>query len=244
MIKRDTVFWIVVSVVAIGALSMSAATIETTLSTDPADVINPDYDTVPIGQDTAETIRQEMESTEWDGESTEDTRTAPVPQTDAASGGERPLNGRSTTSDRSLLDRLLDILVYVLMAVAGVTIAVAAIYRRNQLLELLTYAILPPESTAGGTVDSDRWPRSPPSNSVERTWAAMIHSLDPEHPEIMTPQEFAATAVEAGLDETAVARLTETFEEITYGGQAVTATRERIANECRDQLGLGRTDDE
>ena len=222
---------------------MSAATIETTLSTDPADVINPDYDTIPIGQDTAETIRQEMESTEWDGEST-DTRTEPVPQTDAGAGGESPLNGRSTTPDRSLLDRLLDILVYVLMAVAGTAIAVAAIYRRNRLLKLLTYAILPPESTAGGAVDSDRWPRSPPSNPVERAWAAMIRSLDPEHPEIMTPQEFAAMAVEAGLDETAVARLTETFEEITYGGQAVTTTRERIANECRDQLGLGGAKDE
>lgn len=239
--SRDIGVWIVVSLVAIAALTMSAATIESTLSTDPEDMINPDYDTVPIGQDTAETIRQEMESSGDDDLTDDRTASDPEPQ---PGGGDDRLSEGSTTPKQSLLDRLLNALMYLLAALAGVTIAAVAVSRRDRLLRMLTYAILPPETMDDRSENSDRWPGTIPSDPIGLTWLALVGAVNPERPESMTPREFAAAAIDAGFDEQVVARLTEAFEEITYGGQPITTNHERLAIEVREQLGLNGDTDE
>lgn len=236
MMNRGIGVWVVVSVVAISALTMSAATIETTLTTDPADMINPDYDTVPIGQDTAETIRQELESSA-DGEPMSESQTTSEPEPQP-SGQEDQMGDGSTTPEPSLLDRLLDVLMYLLAAVAGVTIAAAAVSRRDRLLATLTDLLIPPELISDGTEAGSAWPRTRPSNSIEETWVTLVRTLNITRPESMTPRECEAIAIESGFDEQAVTRLTGLFEEVAYGGRAVSADQTKIAIKLRDQLGL------
>ncbi|QLH77298.1 DUF4129 domain-containing protein [Halosimplex rubrum] len=68
-------------------------------------------------------------------------------------------------------------------------------------------------------------------NEVYRAWAAMTDHLAVDRPESSTPAEFATAATDAGMDPADVARLTEVFEEVRYGGEEPTAERERAAVE-------------
>lgn len=66
-------------------------------------------------------------------------------------------------------------------------------------------------------------------NEVYRAWREMTTHLDVDRPRSSTPAEFAAAAVEAGIDREDVRELTALFEEVRYGGEAVTDDRERRA---------------
>ena len=66
-------------------------------------------------------------------------------------------------------------------------------------------------------------------NEVYRAWREMTTHLDVDQPRSSTPAEFAAAAVEAGIDREDVTELTALFEEVRYGGEAVTDDRERRA---------------
>jgi hypothetical protein len=59
-------------------------------------------------------------------------------------------------------------------------------------------------------------------NEVYRAWAEMTAFLTVEHPESSTPGEFAAAAVDAGMD---------LFTAVRYGDEPVTEDRERAAVE-------------
>jgi hypothetical protein len=62
-------------------------------------------------------------------------------------------------------------------------------------------------------------------NEVYRAWAEMASSLDVERPESSTPGEFAAAAVDAGMDRADVDELTRLFEEVRYGDERATGAR-------------------
>ncbi|PSP56647.1 hypothetical protein BRC82_01875 [Halobacteriales archaeon QS_1_67_19] len=66
-------------------------------------------------------------------------------------------------------------------------------------------------------------------NEVYRAWREMTRHLDVANPRSSTPAEFAAAAVEAGMDRGDVEELTALFEEVRYGGEAPTAEREQRA---------------
>lgn len=66
-------------------------------------------------------------------------------------------------------------------------------------------------------------------NEVYRAWREMTDLLDVERPASSTPAEFAAAAVEAGMDREDVLALTEVFEEVRYGGADPTPDREERA---------------
>lgn len=57
-----------VALLCIAALGVAASTMESTLATDPDDEINPDWDRLPIGQDQAATIEDEMNAGDEDGD--------------------------------------------------------------------------------------------------------------------------------------------------------------------------------
>jgi hypothetical protein len=60
----------------------------------------------------------------------------------------------------------------------------------------------------------------------------MTRHLDVPNPESSTPAEFAAVAVEAGIDREDVEELTALFEAVRYGGESPTEDRERRALEA------------
>ena len=69
-------------------------------------------------------------------------------------------------------------------------------------------------------------------NEVYRAWRDMTEVLDVDRPASSTPAEFAAAAVEAGVDEEPVTDLTAVFERVRYGGEDPTEERERRAVEA------------
>ena len=66
-------------------------------------------------------------------------------------------------------------------------------------------------------------------NAVFRAWREMTGGLDVDNPASSTPSEFAAAAVDAGMDRTDVTELTELFEAVRYGGLDPDEDRERRA---------------
>lgn len=66
-------------------------------------------------------------------------------------------------------------------------------------------------------------------NEVFRAWRDLTEHLDVETPESSTPKEFAAAAVDAGMDPDHVDALTDVFEMVRYGGAEPTEERERQA---------------
>ncbi|WP_135828538.1 DUF4129 domain-containing protein [Halorussus halobius] len=69
-------------------------------------------------------------------------------------------------------------------------------------------------------------------NEVYRAWREMTDHLDVSNPQSSTPAEFAAAAVDAGLDREDVDELTSLFEAVRYGGESPTDERERRAVEA------------
>ncbi|SFR36754.1 DUF4129 domain-containing protein [Halogeometricum limi] len=66
-------------------------------------------------------------------------------------------------------------------------------------------------------------------NEVYRAWAEMTGLLDISNPRTSTPGEFASAAVDAGMAREDVDELTHLFEEVRYGGESATVTREERA---------------
>ncbi|KKF38992.1 hypothetical protein FK85_32195, partial [Halorubrum saccharovorum] len=92
-----------------------------------------------------------------------------------------------------------------------------------------------PDLTAVGRTAgeaADRIEESDAENEVYRAWRDMTTVLDVDRPASSTPAEFAAAAVDAGVDEEPVATLTEVFERVRYGGEDATDDRERRAVEA------------
>jgi len=69
-------------------------------------------------------------------------------------------------------------------------------------------------------------------NEIYRAWVEMTEYIDVEHPESSTPGEFAAAAVDAGIDRDDVVELTDRFERVRYGHTAPTAEREARARDA------------
>lgn len=62
-------------------------------------------------------------------------------------------------------------------------------------------------------------------NQVYRAWVEMTAYLDVDRPDSSTPGEFAAAAVDAGMDPDDVDELTRLFERVRYGDERATDAR-------------------
>lgn len=277
--NRDTTVWLAVALLSVASLGVSATTIDTTLSTDANEVIDLDYDRVPIGQDHAGRLLDEIQQPTGDSEG------APAGRTDSdatsastaaeanqgdrdprqiqdsrdadqagatsdadsqgANGGDTAQGGASTdgglgtaTGVPSLLGRLLGLLLALVPYVIGlalVLVAAALGYRYRERIRALVASATPTDPADADPTDVGVFD-APPSNAVDRAWAAMVARLDVDRPATTTPRDLATRAVEAGLDREAVERLTETFEEVHYGDRPVTRDRERAARRSRRRL--------
>ncbi|MFC7213094.1 DUF4129 domain-containing protein [Saliphagus sp. GCM10025334] len=66
-------------------------------------------------------------------------------------------------------------------------------------------------------------------NEIYRAWREMTDLLEVDRPESTTPREFAAVAVDAGLERDHVEELTGLFEAVRYGHEDTTDEREERA---------------
>lgn len=84
-----------------------------------------------------------------------------------------------------------------------------------------------PRSAAGGRVPAD--------NEVYRSWLALADAAGADAGRD-TPADVAESAVDRGVDERAVAEITELFEAVRYGQTSATDAHERRAASARERL--------
>ena len=233
-------FPLVVAVLCITAIGVSATTLDSSLSTDPDEEIDT-YEILPIGQDDAAEIEQQMEGSE-DADDGSDGDDASSQSQEQSSASREEATGMSA-SPPSLLDRLLDFLLGILrfLLALGVLLALGALgYRyRDRIADAFWGLLQPTDDPADLQYERSSWPDGSPSNAVERAWLTLMETIDPERPEVMTPSECAAEARRAGLDAAPVETITTAFERVEYGGVPPSEEADRV-EDALQQLDGGR----
>jgi hypothetical protein len=263
--KLHTVTTVLVVCSCIAAVGVASTTLETTFETNPDEVVDLDYETVPISPDDAGKLKRAMTQSDAGaernqpaaGESGDEPRANPGAgeeerrQTNPAGGESRdqradPADGdRSsgasessddgsgdTSTNESLLDRLLDLLAAWLPYLVVLAATSALLFRyRGRIVRFFGTSTLERERPA-----ASRKPE--PQNAVERAWLSVLAAADVDDPWQRTPAECATAAVESGLDPDGVERLRRVFEEVRYGGGEVTAERRRRMERGLSQLDL------
>lgn len=267
--NRERLLTFVVAVVCVGAVGLAATTLDATLETHPDDVVELEYERLPIGKNDTGSISDEIESNRATGQSTGggtggtgeesggadagDRRTASPddgagPQAAGSGGGDGGGGGGGDTTgigpgpwpERSLLAMLMDLLV-TLLPIALLVGGIALAYRYRRRVRGLVGLVLPSSGRSGNGSASRTpdWNGVEASTEVHRAWLAMVRSLPIDRPWTRTPAECAEIAREVGAEPAVVERLTRTFAEVRYGDRPVTDRRRRIALESRRRFEEG-----
>lgn len=256
--NSDSYVSVAIAVLCVVALGVSATTLESSLSTDPDDVIDLDWEKLPISQEDAADVQSDMqseqESSDGDGGSS-DSESSETTETEQTQVEEQQQQEQQEQQDQqsdpqeqdpdadsfmpgqtTIWDVLLDLLPW-LVALAWLAAVGALLYRYRDQVVALALAALPRGSEEDDADAAEEWAVEP-ANEVDRLWLKMVRRLDVDDPETTTPTEFAREAVHAGMDPDGVRTLTGVFEEVRYGDTGVTEDRERRARDAFRKLGL------
>lgn len=245
MIGWHNLTTVVLALACIFAFGAASTTLESTVSTKPAEVLDPNWDQLQIENEEAGEMKEQIEANKNQGSGNENQQVSKR-QDDGnqPSGGEQRRgdqsgdgsgDGSGAPGDRtqSWLDKLLAFLakLLILLPIALVALALAAAYvYRERLLEALASA----ERPGGiGSQSRESWADLDPSDQVERAWYEMVSRMDVARPRTKTPAELQRAAADAGLDPDAAETVTRAFRATTYGARDL-STGERDA--VRDAL--------
>jgi hypothetical protein len=131
----------------------------------------------------------------------------------------------------------------VVAGVAAVTALGLAVRTRGRVRRWAG-GVTPPDATGqSGTKPSDRpeeatedWPDGTPKTEVARAWVEMARELDVTDPHALTPAEWQAAAVEAGLDPGAVRTITAAFRTERYGSGTVSRSQSAAVRRASSTL--------
>ena len=255
-VNGDRALAAVVAVLCVVAFGVAATTLDSSLSSEPGDLVQPDYGGLPFEQKDVTELRKALESNQDKGDSK---TTKPTQQGDSkqqpqggASGDTKsadssPDQGQDESSsgqkptEPSLLDRLLAFLLS-LWPLLVLLVAAGLVYRYRERLGALLAALVGGvgASGGGGTTEPDPWADAAPDNDVERAWLTMVRAAGLSRPWTKTPGECAEAAVSSGLDPEGVRTITDVYEEVRYGGARPTEGHERRAREGLGRLDVGR----
>ncbi|MFC4357942.1 DUF4129 domain-containing protein [Halobium salinum] len=218
-----------VAVACVSAMGVASTTLDSSLKTDPDDVINLDWEELPIGGDRAVQIQEEIEGNQ---QRQQQQVSQSQQQQQQQQEEEEQQEQETTPAEQSLLEQLWDLLLALLPYLVATLLLVAGGLLLRRYWERVVgplLALLP--SAADGEREEARpdWQDRTPRNEAERAWFDLVREAGVERPHAKTPSEAAQAAVDAGFDPDAVERLRRTFEEVRYGGRGMTDDqRERI----------------
>lgn len=231
-----------IALCCIFAIGTSASTLGSSVNTNPDEVVNVDYRSLPINPDDAGELKRKAQSkgepksshAQSHGSNSESKRQK---QQSSASDRQKQSKQSDSMERPELLDRLLELLRRLLRALVWL-VPVVAVAGGVALGVRFRDRLFGPE-TDDATVESPTPPPTPdPSNDIERTWWTMVEQFGVERPHTKTPGECAREAVEAGADEDAIETLTRTFEEVRYGGAPVTDDQRDRIRPHAERLGV------
>ena len=247
-----------IALCCIFAIGTSASTLGKSVHTNPDDVVNVNYKSLPINPSDAGELKREAQSKGKPGasQSNKQQQRPNQKQSDqqqsnqqqshqqkhqsSASKQQKQSKRSSSWKKLQFLDKLLALLrklvqwlvwvVPVLVVIGGVA---AGVRFRGRLFD---------GGDGKSTGEYERTPTPPPtpdpSNEIERAWWAMVERFGVNQPYTKTPGECAREAINAGGDEDAIHTLTRTFEEVRYGGEPITDDRLDRIHHGTDRLGV------
>lgn len=265
-VDTRTVTSVALAVACVVAVAAAADGFDS-LSTDPEDLVDPEFDRLPVGQGELESLRDEVVAREGTGdtrpkpdESSEGSASRGTSEESAAesaaeSSGEREASAEVTTQaeaqdqaesqDQSAANQQRTTRSESASDGPGDQPPPPPPDERDWWLLLALLAAL---AVAGAFAyryvdrfrsdDADAPPfgDANPDSEVERAWLNLVRRVDADRPETRTPGEWAARAVDSGLDADAVATLTRAFESVRYGGGEETEERRRRVRRALDRL--------
>lgn len=213
-VNRSRAVPLLIAVLALSTLAIAATTLETTVTTDPDEEIDPNWERLPLSEQDAAAIQSEMAAQTAGGSADERT---------GANGGETASSGAAlvTPPEESLLDRLLAFLGTIIGVVLGGAIVagvIALAYRYRGQYDSLFDPEQPTSQPTEPPTDRSEWPAAEPAHVVDQAWVRVVTELEPAHPETTTPTECVALARRTDLDVAAVEAITAAFERVHYGG--------------------------
>lgn len=183
------------------------------------------------------------------------TTSSPNSTNNSSQGGERGFGGGSGDAVGNAVNDVtngvlsdpstLGLLVMGIIAL-GIAAAVFVGDDRQQIDETPTSAAedrLTEIGKAAGRAADHLEANAPVTNEIYRAWREMTELLEIDDPSTATPGEFRRAAISAGMAAEDVETLTELFEAVRYGGQAVTDQRiERAQSAFRNIAETYRSD--
>lgn len=251
MTNADRVLTLVVALVCAFALGATGTSLESAVSTSPDDVVDVEDTGLPISQENAREVRDQVENEQEEPDreevqqQQEEQQEQQQQQQQEQQQQQQQQQGAATEPDepslwQQLLALLRDLFPYIVGTLVVVALAVAAYKQRHRLLALAALLL-------GGDDDEEyEYPERgnrpldfAPENDVDAAWVRLVSALGERARGARTTREYERAAVEAGLDPDAVGQVTRAFEEVRYGGQPVTDERRQRATEGIQRLGLG-----
>lgn len=239
--NRSHAIPLLIAVLALSALAIAATTLETTVTTDPDDEINPNWDRLPLAESDAAAIQDEMTA---GSDSTEQQSSGEGAAPDSSGGedGDGTAEGLVTPPEETVFDRLLALLTTLLQIVVGLVviggIVGAAVRYHDDITGIFGF-----EETSQATpsaAEPAAWPPNEPTTVVDTAWIQLVSQLSPPKPETTTPAECLALARRQELDMRAVTAITTAFERVHYGGYAVDDERSRAENGLEQLTGANK----
>lgn len=248
------------------AIGIAATTYDSTLQTDPDEVIDVKHSWLPIGKEAIKQFTdpksQAETATSADGASGGSAGAAGAAAAAGAAGagsgggGEGAGEGAGTSNEQEpppcteglvgLLASLFPMLIPpcgpfyllgLLLPLVGFLAAVALSYRYRTRLIALAHVLHDwVTGRSEGDDDGFTWPSQAPANDVQGAWLAMVERADIDRPWTRTPVECARGAVDAGMNSEAVTKINTLFEEVRYGDAPLTEERRQRAREWRERL--------
>lgn len=252
------------AVVVIAAVGFSASTLATSMSTDPADAVDVQWDTLPLGedsqgeieaaaQDVDETYRQggdadsqgnggdaeQQDSQPSDGAGAERQPGEPAEDREPREGGAGDGDTGADSADRQGPEQAGQSGSALRLVPGGPPLSLLLWLALLLAVVILAYRYRERLRRALGS-DADgaaEAPLSPaPQNDVERAWVELVQRAGVDRPRTLTPRDCARRAVETGFDPGHVDRLRRTFEDVRYGTTPPSDEQARVARETLDRL--------